>query len=236
MRFKYKVYIIVFTVLIMFIGFGTFSLVAPSIEFSNDKEVNTGNKDKEKKVETVSEKNDEKSKITDIVKGYFNAKQKVDMDAISLYVSDASKVDEKRLVTEAEYIEEYRNIECTIKETSEEGSYRVYVYYEVKIYDIDTLVPSLIALYLTPDDNGDYKIYLGVIDSEVQKSIDKLDGSDEVKAMTESVQKELENLISTNEDVRKFYQKLEATDASNEETEDNTDIDKEGSTSKTKSK
>ena len=34
MRFKYKKLILVFTVAIMFIGLGTFSLIAPSIDFS----------------------------------------------------------------------------------------------------------------------------------------------------------------------------------------------------------
>ena len=108
----------------------------------------------------------------------------------------------------------------------------MYVYYEVKIYDIDTLVPSLIALYVTPDNDSGYKIYLGSLSSSAQKKINELDGSGEVKAMTESVQKKLEEIISTNSDVKKFYEKLEATDASREATDDNTDIDKEAKTSK----
>ena len=54
--------------------------------------------------------------------------------------------------------------------------------------------------------------------------------------MKESVQKNLESLISTDSDVKKFYEKLEETDSSNESKENNTDIDKEGSKSNTKSK
>ena len=231
MRFRYKIYVIVFTVLIMFIGLGTFSLIAPSIEFKEDKKV-VSNSKKENKVSKLDKSdNDVNKQIEELVTGYLNAKQKVDLEGIAAYVNDISKVDEKRLVAEAEYIEEYRNIECTIKK-AEDGAYRVYVYYEVKIYDIDTLVPSLIALYVTPDNDSGYKIYLGALNSSTQKKINELDGSDEVKAMTESVQKKLEEIISTNSEVKKFYEKLEATDASREATDDNTDIDKEAKTSK----
>lgn len=234
MRFKYKIYIIVFTVLIMFIGLGTFSLVAPSIEFSSENKVNTSVKDEKK--EDVAARENDTEEITELVKGYFSAKQKVDVDALSSYVSDPTKIEEKRLVAESEYIEDYRNIECTIKNASQEGTYRVYVYYDVKVYDIEELIPSLVAFYVKTDNYGNYKIYLGEISTSEQKYIDKLDDSDDVKEMKESVQKKLESLISTNSDVKKFYEKLEDTASSDESKEDNTDIDKEGSTSKTKSK
>lgn len=234
MRFKYKIYIIVFTVLIMFIGLGTFSLIAPSIEFSSENEVNIGVKEEDKKPVATEKNNTEE--ITELIKGYFSAKQKVDMNAIASYVSDSTKIEEKRLMAEAEYIEDYRNIACTIKKASEEGAYRVYVYYDVKVYDIETLIPSLVAFYVKSDNYGSYKIYLGEITPAEQESIDKLDESDDVKEMKESVQKNLESLISTDSNVKKFYEKLEETDSSNESKENNTDIDKEGSKSNTKSK
>ena len=227
MRLKYKKWIIFFTLAIMLIGMGSFSLVAPNVNFAFGR--NSGGSSS-LKGNLLSDKSEEdiKSEITTLVKDYFDAKQRVDMEALAECVSDVSHVEEKRLVTEAEYIEEYKNIECTIlNDGLQDGAFRVYVYYEAKVYDIDTLVPSLTALYVTADKNGKFTIYLSVIDSDDQKAIDKLDNSDKIKKMITSVQKNLESIVSKNADVRDFYQMLEIS-GSDDEGEDNTNINKEG--------
>jgi len=214
----------------MLLGMGTFSLIAPAKKFSFGKSSKeplpaTG------MVSTISDKEVE-SDITALVKKYFEAKQKVDMVELAECVSDISHVEEKRLVTEAEYIEEYKNIECTIlQEGLREGAYRVYAYYEAKIYDIDTLVPSLTALYVTSDTNGQLMIYLSAIQSDDQEAIEALDNSDDVRKMITSVQNELQDIVSKNADVRDFYQMLETsgTDTGTDDTEDNENIENEGS-------
>lgn len=231
MRLRYKKLIIIFTLAIMLIGMGTFSLIAPSVNFS----IGKGNEDSLSPVggslSTVSDK-EISSDITTLVKNYFDAKQKVDMTALAECVSDVAHVEERRLVTEAEYIEAYRNIECTIMNDGlRDGAYRVYVYYEAKIYGIDTLVPSLTALYVTSDKEGKYTIYLSVIKTEDQKAIEALDDSDSVKKMIDSVQKRLEDIVSKNADVRDFYQMLESSGDEEDSTEMNENIEDEASKS-----
>ena len=230
MRFKYKKLILVFTVAIMFIGLGTFSLIAPSIDFSgkaDGAESSNSSSIAHSVVADMSE-SDIKSAISELVSNYFDAKQRVDLEKLEECVSDISRIDNKRLVAEAEYIEEYKNISCTIKKGYDSGTYRVYVYYDVKVYDIDTLVPSLTALFIKADENGSFEIYLGTIDGEAQEMLDKLDNSDEIKKIADSVQKRLEEIVSSNEDVRDFYEMLESSDETNESVEENENIDKEG--------
>lgn len=229
MRLRYKKFIVIFTLAIMLIGMGTFSLIAPSTNFSFGK----SDKNSMTTTRTLSVMSDKEieSDITMLVKNYFDAKQRVDMTELAECVSDVSHVEEKRLVTEAEYIEAYKNIECTILQDGlREGTYRVYVYYEAKIYDIDTLVPSLTALYVTSDADGKFTIYLSTIKTEDQKAIEALDNSPEIQKMIDSVQKKLEDIVSKNADVRDFYQMLESSDSEVEDTEeDNENIDQEGS-------
>lgn len=229
MRLRYKKFIVIFTLAIMLIGMGTFSLIAPSTNFSFGK----SDKNSMTTTRTLSVMSDKEieSDITMLVKNYFDAKQRVDMTELAECVSDVSHVEEKRLVTEAEYIEAYKNIECTILQDGlREGTYRVYVYYEAKIYDIDTLVPSLTALYVTSDADGKFTIYLSTIKTEDQKAIEALDNSPEIQKMIDSVQKKLEDIVSKNADVRDFYQMLESSDSEAENTEeDNENIDQEGS-------
>lgn len=229
MRLRYKKLIIFFTLAIMLIGMGSFSLVAPNVNFAFGRS-SGGDSDLQGNVLADKSEEDIRSEITTLVKNYFDAKQRVDMEALGECVSDISHVDEKRLVTEAEYIEEYKNIECTIlNDGLKDGTFRVYVYYEAKIYDIDTLVPSLTALYVTADKNGKFTIFMSVIDNDSQKAIDKLDNSDKIQKMISSVQKDLESIVSKNSDVRDFYQMLES-ESEEDSKEDNTNIDKEAST------
>ena len=232
MKLRYKKLIIIFTVAIMFIGLGTFSLIAPSMQLTFGKE-NTDEKDvaKEENSNTVVEEMSEgevKSRISLLITNYLDAKQRVDMEEIAECVTDASHIDNKRLVAEAEYIENYKNIECTIKNGAKSGEYRVYVYYEVKVYDIDILIPSLTAFYIQADENGEFKIYLSALSEEAQTLIDKLDNSEEIQRLVESVQKSLQDTVSSNEEVREFYEMLESSEESNESVEDNENIDQEG--------
>lgn len=233
MRFKYKKLIVMFTIAIMFIGLGTFSLIAPSIDFSSgDKDgdqsvTSSSNTTNKNSIASMSE-SEIKAVISTLVETYLDAKQRVDIDKIAECVSDPDRIDNKRLVAEAEYIEEYKNVECTIKKGPDNGTYRVYVYYDVKVYDIDTLVPSLTALYIKSDEDDNFKIYLGTIDGDAQDAISKLDNSDEIKQIVDSVQKKLEEIVSSNEEVRDFYEMLESNNESNEAVEENENIDKEG--------
>ena len=211
MRLKYKKLIVIFSLAIMLIGLGTFSLIAPSVAFS----FGGGSAANSATGSAIAALSDDEieSDITTLIKNYLDAKQKVSMDEMKECVSDISKIDEKRLVTEAEYIEEYKNIECTICDDGlSDGIFRVYVYYEAKIYDIDTLVPSLTALVVTGTPEGKFLINLSKIDSKDQRAIDKLDNSDEIK----------KKIVSKNADVRDFYQMLESTNQdSNEENNEN---------------
>ena len=217
----YKKLIVIFSLAIMLIGLGTFSLIAPSVDFS----FGGGSAANSATGSAIAALSDDEieSDITTLIKNYLDAKQKVSMDEMKECVSDISKIDEKRLVTEAEYIEEYKNIECTICDDGlSDGIFRVYVYYEAKIYDIDTLVPSLTALVVTGTPEGKFLINLSKIDSKDQRAIDKLDNSDEIKKKIDSVQKKLEDIVSKNADVRDFYQMLESTNQdSNEENNEN---------------
>ena len=140
---------------------------------------------------------------------YYSAKQQVDMNTIASCVSNVGHIDEKKLMTEAEYVEGYQDIHCKILDGADNSSYRVYVYYYVKIYDIDTLIPSLNALYIKQMDDGSFKIYLDTLKSREQKYIDSLDQSKPVRELVTTVQKELRTVVSRDSEVRGFYQMLE---------------------------
>lgn len=144
-----------------------------------------------------------------LMERYFTAKQQVDLNVINKCVSNISHVDEKKLLAEAQYVESYQNIQCMVMDGASEGSYRVYVRYDVKIINIDTLMPSLNALYVTRTEDGRFEIYLGTFEKGEQKYLEKLDRSRRVQQLVRSVQDDLNAVISADDEVREFYEMLE---------------------------
>lgn len=210
---KYKKFILLFSLGIILIGFGTFSMISPDLHISFHKQTT---KDAARVVSFGAihsldgrSEGDIRQELDALVQRYYTAKQQVDMDTIAGCVSNVGHIDEKKLMTEAEYVEEYRNINCKILDGASKGTYRIYVYYDVKIFDIDTLIPSLNALYIKQDEQGSFKIYLDTLKSGEQKYIDKLDNSKQVQELVKSVQKQLETVISQDSEVRGFYEMLE---------------------------
>lgn len=214
MPLKYKMLVVFFSLGIMMIGFGTFSLISPDFDlnfFASREEADNTNSATFGAIRIVEgkSKNDILKELDELVERYFHAKQEVDMDTIAQCVSNVNHVDEKKLLTESAYVEGYENIQCKVMNGISTGTYRVYVYYDVKIYDIDTLIPSLNALYVKQNKEGEFQVYLGKLDSMEQKYIDRLDESEKVQALVKSVQNQLEDVVSADREVRDFYEMLE---------------------------
>lgn len=214
MPLRYKKFILVFTLAVMLIGLGTFSLLAPDISFALP---TTNNASGPADALKGKSKKDIKEELTELVEVYFDAKLKVDMDILAECVTDVENIDQRKLVAEAEYIESYQNLSCTIKEGSEKGSYRVYVYHEDKYFDIDTAIPSLTALYAKIQQDGVFALHYGTLTGKEQKKIEELDESKEIKKLKDSVNKKLEELKSSNEQVREFCEMLENNSSDDEE-------------------
>ena len=210
MPLRYKKLIWIFTLAIMLLGLGTFSLLATEISFAFS---SRGNKDTaaDKALEGKSKKEIEKE-INELIQGYFATKLGVDMEKLGDYVSDVSHIDEKKLVTEAAYIEAYDNISCTIMKGSEKASYRV-----------DAKSPSLTGLYVKAVKGGKFAVYTGTLSSKEQDKLKELDQSADVIALRDEVNKKLETLISSNQQVKEFYEMLESSGEEEEEGTENID-------------
>ena len=213
MPLKYKKLVVFFSLGILLISLGTFAIISPDFHFSFHRQTsdNPARIASFGAIQTLEGKSetDIRQELNSLVERYYSAKQQVDMNTIASCVSNVGHIDEKKLMTEAEYVEGYQDIHCKILDGADNSSYRVYVYYYVKIYDIDTLIPSLNALYIKQMNDGSFKIYLDTLKSREQKYIDSLDQSKPVRELVTTVQKELRTVVSRDSEVRGFYQMLE---------------------------
>ncbi len=151
---------------------------------------------------------DKHDEINKLVTEYYNATLSVDMDRISDLVSDISQVDQNKLITQASYMENIDNIICYTIDGPVEGTFRAYVYYDMKLYGINTPAPALSALYITMASDGRYIIYLSGLDNDTQNFISSTDTSEDVVHLKKIVNDRFENVVNTDEQLKAFCEMI----------------------------
>ncbi|MCI8307526.1 MAG: hypothetical protein HFH14_05695 [Lachnospiraceae bacterium] len=148
--------------------------------------------------------------INKLVNDYYNAMMNYDMDSMESLVSDIARVDKKLILAKLEYMQSISNIICYTVEGPVEGTFRVYVYYDLQLKGIDTLAPALSAMYVTMSSDGNYVIYLSEIDDEAQDFIEEADGSVDVELLSSLVSERLNNVINSDASMKEFYNMMES--------------------------
>lgn len=223
MKFKYKKIIFAITMCTMCIGFVTISLTTPGVGkskiYTKDKNIgensfaeisedaslmeDAGLKEKESAL-----KSNNKQEITDLIITYLNSTLTCDLETLENIVTDVEKMDVEELLAKQRLIEEYQNVECYIMDGLEADDCLVYVYSEFKFTGIDTAAPGLTRLYVEKDENGAFKVQVGLMQQEVKELIDEADQSQEVQKIIDTVNRKLEEAISKDENLRTFYANL----------------------------
>lgn len=147
--------------------------------------------------------------INTLVTSYFQAKRDVDMEAMEPLVSDINQVDQEKLITQAEYVEDYQNIVCYTLTNKDNGALRVYVRYDMKLKNINTLAPCLSGLYVTMGSDGKNLIYLSALDENEEDFILAADKNTHVAELQQEVSAQLQAAIDADEAFRQLYQKMD---------------------------
>lgn len=148
--------------------------------------------------------------INKLVSDYYNAMMNYDMDSMESLVSDITRVDKNLMLAKLQYMENISNIICYTVEGPVEGTFRVYVYYDLQLRGISTLAPALSAMYVTMSSDGSYVIYLNEIDDEAQDFIEEADESVDVKLLSSLVSERLNNVINSDASMKEFYNMMES--------------------------
>lgn len=221
MKFKYKKIILGITMGTMAIGLVTLSVSNKNSSSTTNVEKvieATGSADVSltatipiatPDVLTAGLKQDAYPEVNELVKKYFAASVKGDVDALAQIVSESDKIDKSVLEKKYEYIEDMKNISCYTIDGAEEGSYIAYVYYEVKFVDIDTLAPGMIRLYVCTAEDGSLSIFISAVDDEIQNYIDQSANNPQVVELIRTVNTKLEEALSSDKKLKDFNDKLE---------------------------
>ena len=206
---KYRKMIVFFIIGVLLIGSGAIYTILSAMGTDVQEEVSDKTKTSVKKTQQDVSETYVNEQIESLISGYLNAKLADDISAINTYVNDSEFIDEKKILKQNQYVESYSNIKWILKECKKKDTYRVYAYYDMKLFDIEQQLPSLASYYVIRQD-GDYKIFLGKIGSSLQKQIQNMDKSEEIVLLRDSVQKRMKDIIAKDEQVRLFLEGLKS--------------------------
>lgn len=131
---------------------------------------------------------------------------------LSLYVDNLGAINEGDIGYK-DYITSYSDIECYTKNGLKPNTYVVYAYSQTKFKNIATAAPSLDVLYVIVDSkNGKVYIHNGIkSNDEIDKYIKEVSKDDDVVALKNDVQKELDEACESDRYLKDFINKLKAS-------------------------
>ena len=135
-------------------------------------------------------KEDAYPEINSLYETYYTAMKNGDVETLSNIV-DGYEFTQEEVDKEREYVEDYRNIKCYTIDGLLENTYIVYVYNEVKFYNIDTWAPGLYGSYVCRNEDGTVYINEGMVEGEVAAFIEEMDNSEAVRDLNAQVDQAL---------------------------------------------
>ena len=170
--------------------------------------------------------------IASFITSYYQALADGDMETVQASLDYVDDVDLITYEKKSNYVESYNDIKCYTKSGLTDNSYFVYVSYNVKFVNLDTLVPGLVGMYVYTDDNGALKIDCDM-DESVNAAMQLVAVQEDVVDLMNRVNAEYNEVVNSDEELSSFLTeftsviksevavelaKVEGTEASTEET------------------
>lgn len=167
--------------------------------------------------------------IHDLMEAYFNARKTCDVEALSKVYGGTFTQEEltdlsARMEEEVKFYQDFENLVCYITPGAEDGDYVVYARFDIKFRQAETLAPSLIVCYGKTAADG--SAYLAAeTGTEQSRYMEEANASDEVQAMAEEVNDELEKALKSDENLLAVYHTLMDEKEEPEESEESDESD-----------
>ena len=155
----------------------------------------------QKEPENPLEKNRD-PKLNELVRSYYKKVASGDLEGLREITENMGENFQQEVANNPKFMEEYQNIEVYTKKADMEGDFIVFVYYEMKIRDIETPVPGLGNLYVTRKEDGHYIVGNGMYDSKVQEYIQRVASDEDVQALVAEVQQKYRRAKESDETLR----------------------------------
>ncbi len=170
------------------------------------------------------------SAILTLVKKYYEAAAAKDIATLET-ICDPWNEEVKESILQNNVIQSYNNISTYSKKGPVDNSFVVYTYYEGKIANIDTEVPSLTMLYLTMNEEGNLVVSDRKASQEVADYIASVSSDADVQALIADVNKKCEEAKASDPALKEFMDSLDSSNAGEGSTAENSEDDASGNNS-----
>lgn len=141
--------------------------------------------------------------VNTVVQQYYDYMSSGDMEGLATVVDEISDDERNRILGSQGLVEGYQNISCYTKKGLEEGSYVVFVYYDLKFQRIETPAPGLSPLYVYTNEEGNLCIMKKEAGEELAAYVEEIANGEDVKALREEVKQKYEEAKAADEDLAK---------------------------------
>ena len=146
--------------------------------------------------------------VNQLIERYYEAKKSCDATALMSLIYPSMVIDEDELKLEAELVEDYQNVVCYTLPGLDKDSYVVWVEFEYKFRGIDKEAPALNRMYVVKSTETDeYQIYASP-DEKMLEHMEKLSKNEDVKELSEKIEKRLNRALEADESLMSFYKQL----------------------------
>lgn len=125
--------------------------------------------------------------INALMSEYFAARAEGDVETVSKLKSFVDDSEKLSIQAFGKYVESYDNLTCYTKKGIVEDTFIVCTYYEVKLYDVETTAPSIQAFYVCKNEEGNYYIYSGEIDENIDAALTELMEQEDIEELFNQV-------------------------------------------------
>ena len=183
--------------------------------------------------ETVEEENplevDAYAGINELVLKYFNGLSSGNTEMVEETVDVITDEEKMTIQKKKDYIEAYNNVICYTKKGLEDHSYVVFASYEMKIYNIETAAPGIMALYVCTGEDGSLYIFNGDAPEELENYVLELAAEEDVATVIAEVDARYQQLLEADKDLGNFAQTmLESQETAEEDIQAETPAQGEG--------
>ncbi len=148
------------------------------------------------------------ARIGELIQRYLIARHDADVETLEKIVESDVPFDRSTLEMEAEYIEEFRNIQCYTIAGIVEHTYIVYVAYEQKFIGIETAAPSMHRFYIC--ENGEGSLYINMLkqDGEVAAFMEEVSTWPEIRQLINDVNTKFQEACASDPQLQQFVDRL----------------------------
>ena len=144
---------------------------------------------------------DKYPEVNGLIQQYYDSMAAGDMDSLTGIVDQISDEEIKKILTSRDVVEGYQNISCYTKKGMEEGSYAVFVYYELKFAQIETPAPGLEFQYVYTNEEGNLVIFNQEAGEDLDNYVKDIIEGEDVQKLRADVKEKYEAAKASDEDL-----------------------------------